>query len=360
MKIIHKYIFKKLWSPFLFGLLGTTLIISLDPMQKAIDYSVKNKVAPEIALEWFLCSIPKDMLFIFPTSCLLAGLLVFAQMSKDSELVAMKAGTISFLSTLKPVLLFSLFIFFGVYYIQDQIIPPALKRRTELFRKYIRQFKTPKYRKNVVMRIAGDRLLCIGRIDLKNNTLFQLVIQEPDGQVITSSKATIKSGGNWTLENVWRSKVFLKDLEREGNMNEHHKALVYDLTLSAEDLLKYEMKKPQELSYKEILEQIQYHEQKGVIPTRPLWVDFYSKTAFPFATIIFCFLGACLGVSSHRGGGFLGFGISLLLSFLYFVIMGFSMPLGKSGVLSPFLAGWMQNLVFLAVTIIIIFKKQSS
>lgn len=360
MKLIHRYIFKKLWSPFLFGLLGTTLIISLDPMQKAIDYSVKNKVSTQVALEWFLCSVPKDMLFIFPTSCLLAGLLVFAQMSKDSELVAMKAGTISFLSMLKPVLLFSIMVFMGVFYIQDQIIPPALKRRTELFRKYIRQFKVPKYRKNVVMRITDDRLLCIGRIDLKNNILFQLVIQEPNGKVITSSRATIKSEGIWNLENAWRSDVFLKDLEREGIMNEHSKLLAYDLTLKAEDLLKYEMKKPQELSYKEILEQIKYHEQKGVIPTLPLWVDFYSKTAFPFATIIFCFLGACLGISSHRGGGFLGFGISLILSFLYFVIMGFAMPLGKSGALSPFLAGWMQNLIFLSVTVIIIWRRQTS
>ncbi|MCJ8347640.1 LptF/LptG family permease, partial [bacterium] len=257
-------------------------------------------------------------------------------------------------------LLFSLFVFAGVFYIQDQIIPPALKRRTELFRKYIRQFKVPKYRKNVVMRISNDRLLCIGRIDLKNNILFQLVIQEPSGLVITSSRATIEHNGFWNLENVWKSDVFMKDLEREGKMNQHDKKLLYDLTLNAEDLLKYEMKKPQELSYQEILEQIDYHEKRGVIPTRPLWVDFYSKTAFPFATIIFCFLGACLGVSSHRGGGFLGFGISLILSFVYFVIMGFSMPLGKNGVISPFLAGWMQNLVFLAVTLVIIYRRQST
>ena len=43
MKILYRYIFFKLWGPFLFGLMGTTLIIALDPMQKALDYILRTR-----------------------------------------------------------------------------------------------------------------------------------------------------------------------------------------------------------------------------------------------------------------------------------------------------------------------------
>jgi lipopolysaccharide export system permease protein len=360
LKILYRYVFTKLWGPFCFGLVGTTLIIALDPMQKAMDYIFKNHVDPWIVLEWFINSLPKDMLFIFPTASLLAGLLVFNGLSRNSELVAIFAGGISFYSLMLPVLVFALLVFGGVFWLQDTIIPSALERRSEIFNTYIRQQKKAKFRKNVVLRISGDRLLCIGRINVASKELFSLVIQESGGRMLSARKANLLDGKQWELHDVWLSS-WKGDTASDGgssDMNQFVKRRVYELDLTARDMKHYDIKKPQEMTYSEILQLIRYHDQRGVLPTEPLWVDFYSKTAFPFAIIIFSLLGASLGIASPRGGGFLGFGVALVLSFAYFILMGFCLPLGKNGLLSPFIAGWAHNFIFMGLTLYMVYRAQ--
>ena len=352
----YRYIFSRLWGPFLFGLLGTTVIIALDPMQKSMDFIFKNKVDGMIVLEWFICSLPKDMLFIFPTASLLAGLLVYNTFSKNSELVAMYAGGISFFNTLKPALVFSMVIFLLVALVQDFIIPPALKRRTEIFNEHIRKEQKVQYRKNVVLRISGDRLVSIGKIEVNSHRLENVIIYEPEGRMISAKNGSLEKNGMWLLRGLWISSP---DPKGPSKINSYLESMPYQLDLTERDMERYEMKNPVEVGYRELLELIRYHDGRGVISTVPLWVDFYSKTAFPFAIFIFTVLGSILGKTSHRGGGFLGFGISLTLSFAYFIIMGFSTPLGKNEILSPFLAGWMQNLVFIVLTGFVIYRAQS-
>ncbi len=359
MKILYRYIFWRLWGPFLFGLLGTTLIIALDPMQKAMDFLFKNKIDGAVVFEWFLCSLPKDMLFIFPTASLLAGLLVYNTFSRNSELVAMFAGGVSFFSTLRPTLLFSLIVFLIVLAVQDLVIPPALKRRGEIFTEHIKRAQKPTYRRNVVLRISKDRLLCIGKIELNTKTLKDLVIYEPEGRMISALSASLNESGGWVLRNLWVSTWKEALVDGVSRVNDSREMMEYELDLTSRDMERYEKKKPAEVGYVELLDLIRYHESRGVISTVPLWVDFYSKTAFPFAIFIFTLLGAALGQASPRGGGFLGFGISLTLSFFYFIIMGFCAPMGKNEILSPFLAGWTQNLVFLGLTLWVIFRAHN-
>jgi lipopolysaccharide export system permease protein len=337
--------------------MGTTLIIALDPFQKALDYSLKQNVDAGIVFTWFVNSLPKDMLFIFPTSSLLAGLLVFSTLSRNSEIVAIQAGGIGLFSMLIPVTFFSVGVFLLVLLVQDRIIPPALTKRSEIFRQHIRKEEEPKYRKDVVMRISGERLLCIGKIDLENKQMKNLLVLEYDDaqRVITAGSAVWKEEGLWLLQDVSVSeKEGFGTYGRVNAVPDSGQEFVYELGLDEADLLRYDLKDPSELSYSQILSQIRYHEERAVISTVPLWVDLYSKSAFPFAAVIFAFLGSTMGISSPRRGGFMGFGVSLVMSFIYFVIMGFSVPLGKNGVLNPLVAGWMQNFVFIGMTFLVV------
>lgn len=358
MKIIYRYIFFKLWGPFVFGLMGTTLIVALDPLQKALDYHFNNKIEFGIVLKWFLCSIPKDMLFIFPTASLLAGLLVFAQLSKNSELIAIKAGGVDFLTILRPVWLFSMLVFCLVLFVQDRVIPPALKNRQEIFKIHIKQDQPERFRKNVILRIGEDKLLQIGKMDVDSGEIFQVLLYDGQKSILTAARGKLKIDKIWTLNDVKLSEWSRETPGEIAPINQVFEYKEIELGLTARDLNNYEIKRRQEMSYAELIDLIRYHDSRGVLSTTPLWVDFFSKTAFPFASVIFCILGAALGLSPARGGGFVGFGISLLLSFIYFIVMGFCIPLGKNGLISPFFAGWTQNIVFLFVTAYVLRRSQ--
>ncbi len=79
---------------------------------------------------------------------------------------------------------------------------------------------------------------------------------------------------------------------------------------------------------------------------RPLRVEYHQKLALPVACLIMGLLGVTFGLRSGRGGVLAGVGISLVLSFLYYVFYSITGAMGNQGYLAPWLAAWAANLVF--------------
>ena len=95
-----------------------------------------------------------------------------------------------------------------------------------------------------------------------------------------------------------------------------------------------------------------YIEQARMVGTNlsQLWVLFHLKLAVPWACVIMAVLGASFGASRQgRSGSSVGFGISVVIVFAYYVVMSLCRALGESGNMPPFLAAWTPNAVFLAV-----------
>ena len=83
-----------------------------------------------------------------------------------------------------------------------------------------------------------------------------------------------------------------------------------------------------------------------------LWVMFHLKLAVPWACVIMAVLGAGFGASRRgRSGGGVGFGISVVMVFAYYVVMSLCRALGESGNIPAVLAGWGPNCVFLVIAL---------
>jgi lipopolysaccharide export system permease protein len=68
--------------------------------------------------------------------------------------------------------------------------------------------------------------------------------------------------------------------------------------------------------------------------------------------------GAPLAAKKRRSGPALGFAISLLISFVYFMFLRTGQVLGHKGDLSPWLAAWIGNIVFGVGAIFILIKTK--
>ena len=80
---------------------------------------------------------------------------------------------------------------------------------------------------------------------------------------------------------------------------------------------------------------------------------FHLRLAVPWACLIFAILGAALGSRPQRASSGVGFGFSVIIIFVYYVIMSFSKALGENGSLPPAMAAWVANLVFLAISLLL-------
>jgi lipopolysaccharide export system permease protein len=74
-------------------------------------------------------------------------------------------------------------------------------------------------------------------------------------------------------------------------------------------------------------------------------VEVARRVAIPFASFVFALVGAPLGVRPQRAGKGVGFGQSILITFLYWIALQFFTILGRSGALPPVVAVALPNLV---------------
>jgi lipopolysaccharide export system permease protein len=103
-----------------------------------------------------------------------------------------------------------------------------------------------------------------------------------------------------------------------------------------------------EMNYTELRTYLQKLKRRGKDPSQAL-VELYTKVSFPFVTFIIILLGAPLSADSRRSGLALGFGLSLLISFVYWGVLQVSKAYGIKGNVAPLLSAWIPNMVFMCI-----------
>ena len=101
--------------------------------------------------------------------------------------------------------------------------------------------------------------------------------------------------------------------------------------------------RPERMGFRELREYIGRLERLGR-PSRRWEVDLHLKLSFPFANLVLVLLGLPLGVG--RRGRVVGFGLSLLISFLYYSTVRAGQVMGREEVLPPLLSAWLGNILF--------------
>lgn len=353
-RIVDRHIFKQLLGPFVFGLLGALIIIAFGPMNKAIKFLLKGRPDPAIVLEWFLFRVPEDMQFIFPVATLMATLLGFAKLSKDGELTALRAAGVSLLRLLVPVMVFGALVTGATYVFLNRFVPPAMVRSQDLWVKHFRSVTEPVFKENFTLKTSGDRLVSVGQVNLKTPELHRVIVRDyPDGpdeplrQICGPVARWEPKTARWVLENARVDRYRPKEGRVE---TQRFDILPLDLA-DGPEVFQAPERKAQEQTPEQLLRRIQDIESRGLGNTVELQVELYLKYSFPCAIFLFALLGATMGITNSRAGGFMGFGVALLLTFLYYVAMSLCASLGKSEALSPLTAAWIHNAVFLLIAL---------
>ncbi len=354
LKLLDIHIFRHLVGPFVFGLIGALIIIAFGPLNKAVKFLVAGTIPPSIVIEWFLFRVPEDMQFIFPVATLMAGLLGFAGLSRNGELTAMRASGISLLRLLVPVVAFGVLATGGTYLFLNRLVPPAMVRSQDLWIRHFRNTLPPTYQENLTLRSGNGRLISVGQVNLKDPILLRLTVRDyPEGTSGPIHRTSARQAvwdphrRTWVLEDA-RVEVHHPPSPpwSQGRL-ETRTAAVMELPLEeAPEVFQRVDRTPQEQTPEELLTRIRELEERGLANTLDLRVELYLKFSFPFCVLVFSILGATMGITNARSGGFMGFGVALILTFVYYVTMSLSASLGKSGMIDPLLSAWLHNLLF--------------
>ena len=115
-------------------------------------------------------------------------------------------------------------------------------------------------------------------------------------------------------------------------------------------------KKPDEMSIKELREQIDIM-QSQYVDTRKLETELYQRFTIPLASLMFALIGAPLGIQPNRSSSSIGFGISIIIIFIYYTLMTLAGAIGQGSFIPPAIAVWIPNIVTLIVGCYLIRKE---
>jgi len=351
VKVIDRYIFRELLGPYIFGMLGFIVVISIDPMiyaMKNVITSDNRNVDPFAVLKWFTYSLATDMIFTFPMAMLLATLLVFGRFSNDSELVALRAGGVSFFRLCYPVMAFAVISTLVAFLFGEFVSPYAVSRSQQIKRTEILKLLPIMGQENVYIKDSPDRTIYVERVDNVNNILTNVIISEYDHKTDLLKRRVFAKTGRFSSNKWLFQDGVIYDYDDKFNAKLVCNFSARDLAIEQKPTdFKRDEETYQELSMRRLKQKISYAYEHGLADVTGLLVEFYVKTSIPFACFIFGIIGATLGTSNSRSGAFIGFGISIVIIFIYYVIFSISRSLGKNGTISPLLAAWLQNIIFL-------------
>jgi lipopolysaccharide export system permease protein len=356
MRILDRYVVTETLGPFLFGSATFMLLfISADALFRVARLMVEEQASFFQAMEYLFLNLPNIVVLTFPMAVLLACLLAFGRLSGDSEIVAMKAGGISFYRIAAPGLVLAFLIFIFALLINELIVPEANYRaRNMLVRQLTKEQST--IRENIVNReITSDgieRIIYSRRLDITNGTMYNVVMQDyvRDKRV----REVYSDQARWE-RNTW----FLQN-PRTLEFDEYGEVVMSSISSSAVMPLD---KEPSKLGERErLMEEMnrgQLRERIAILARaysatsfrelNKLTINYNQRVALPFTCFVFGLFGIPLGVRPHRTSTSIGLGLSLIFIFIYYVLMTLGVALGENGVLRPTIAAWLPNITFAGV-----------
>ena len=369
ISLIDRYITKELILPFLFGMgIFTSLGLSIGTVFDLVRKVTESGLLLGVALQILVLKLPEFIVFAFPMSMLLATLMAYSRLSSDSELIALRSIGVNIYRLILPAIYFSLvivaiafcfnnFVAPAANYQADVILETALeknsgalfKERNILYPEYIRTELSNGNRVTTLSRLFyaeefdGDRMKDITILDRSQSSVSQII--------------TARSGTWNILENTWdfyNGNIYIlgEDGSYQNIIRFQHKQLALpraplDLTTKGQDY--NEMNLFQALDYLKVVK-LSGKDKK----IRKLKVRIQEKISLPFVCLIFALIGTAIGLKPQNASKGQSFGICIGLIFAYYLLSIISSSLGVRGVISPFLAAWLPNIIGFSAAIVLL------
>lgn len=179
MRLLSRYILRQLALPFLFGLLALTGIMLLNVIGRKFGQLVGKGLPWSVIGEVFVLSLPFILAMTLPLAVLVATLYTFSQLTSDNEVTAMRAGGVSTMGLLRPVLLFAAVMTAVTFLFVDQVLPRGNVRLRNLYFDIGRKKPTFSLAEQVINAIPSSQyFLRASRIDPGSGRLRSVSIYD--------------------------------------------------------------------------------------------------------------------------------------------------------------------------------------
>ena len=290
---------------------------------------------------------------ITPLAVLIAALVTFGLLNRNSEIVAMKATGISLYRLVIPIVSISAVLAVCLFLFDDYYLPAA-NRRQDALRSTIKgkppqTFLHPEEKWIFGQQHAGEpgRIFYYQFFDTDTNAFANLSVFEFDPSSFALSRRIFASRVVWEERTEsWR---FLNGWVRNinGNNSEYVEFKSTSFSEIHEDpgYFKKENLQSQEMNFTQLDSYIRDLRQSG-FDTMRLRVALWNKLSYPLIAIIMAVLAIPFALSMGRRGSLTGIAVAISVALAYWVIDGLFRAMGNVNYLPAALAAWSPDVLF--------------
>lgn len=321
------------------------------------DLILVKQVPVVKVLKLLLYKLPAVMVQSFTISILFATLLSLSQLAKNNELTALRLGGISLHRLLLPFLITALVISITSFVVNDKLVPWTNHQAENIVRRIILQEGLPDLQEGSFFQGTDKRQFHIGRIDEETDKLYEIMVYD-DSNEESKFPRLIRADKGYFKNQVWHlldGMVYRFNEQGQVSYQSAFQELEINVNQQLDDFYG-DQKTTSEMSRAELREDINLFRESD-LDVASLLVDYHLKLAKPFACFIFVLVGAPLTVNNKQGRTF-GIIASVVIIFLYYVLLSTCRSLGRNGLLSPLMAAWLPNFVFALSGVYLIIKEE--
>jgi lipopolysaccharide export system permease protein len=362
MRLLDRYVLRELLVPLAYCVGGFLIFYVAFDLIFGIKGFLEKQLTPGDIADYYLATLPELLVMqVIPVSLLLALLYTLTNLSRCQELTAMRAAGVGLWRVSLPYFGMGILLGLLVLAMNELLVPPSADRAKEILQRHdpnrqSRDWVTQLNFHNGV----DDRDWSIDRYNRATGgiTGARVVWKQADGSTrAIHANRGVFSNGQWVFYNVedWVTPAASPSDPRPLPGQTAHAVLTLpfsespawiniglkEMAVSTLDAAK----KPQ-LSLREILMYLHLHPRLEADERAKLMTQFQCRLAEPFTCLTVVLIALPFGARSGRHNVFAGVAGSVFICFGFFIMQRIGLGLGVGGILPPFLAAWLPNLVF--------------
>jgi len=356
-RILDEYVIREFLNTFFLVLSGFVLLMLVFTFFELVGDILRNHIALSTVGAYLVNLTPSMLYQIAPLAVLIAALVTFGVLNRNSEIIAMKATGISLYRLVVPIVSIAAILSVSLFLFDEFYLPQA-NRRQEALRSTIKgrppqTFLHPEQKWIFGQPHPGEpgRIFYYQFFDPDRNEFANLSIFEFDPSTFALSRRVFAShafwdpeSDSWNFQNGWQ-----RDMEAdETTAYREFKQTTFAEIHEDPGYFKKENLQSQEMNFGQLDTYIGDLRQSG-FDTMRLRVALWHKLAYPLIAIVMAMLAIPFALSMGRRGSLTAIAVAIAVALAYWVVDGLFGAMGNVNYLPAALAAWSSDILFALV-----------
>ena len=353
-RILDQYVVVEFLNMFALVLMGFILLMLVFTVFDLLGDILRNHIKLAVVGDYLINLTPLFLYQLAPLAVLIAVLVTFGVLNRNSEIIAMKATGISLYRLVVPIVSIAALLAVSLFLFDEFYLPQANKRQDAL--RNVIKGKPPQTVTHPEQNwIFGEpnkgepgRIFYYRFFDADRNEFANISVFEFNPSTFALTRRIYAAKAAWDDEtNTWQFQDgWVNDIEDDHPTDfREFKQTSFSEIHEDPGYFNKESLQAQEMNFGQLDRYISDLRQSG-FDTMKLRVALWTKLAYPLVAVIMAVLAIPFALSMGRRGSLTGIAVAIGVALSYFVVQSFFGALGNVNYLPAALAAWSSDLLF--------------